>query len=155
MQISALTKFPGKTYPVALYSFEFMKVFWLLETSWGKGKPACLAYLIRTCIYPLFSVQSRPFLLSPSAHSVGSIPTALNPYSSKCGPWVPAVLESPESLPEMQILTSPSPHKATEWVWICSLVRSIVISVQIKVWEAPDLHLLRPLRAQPLLQVAA
>ena len=33
-------------------------------------------------------------------------------------------------------------------------MKSIVISVQIKVWEAPGLHLLRSLRAQPLLQVA-
>ena len=64
----------------------------------------------------ILSSLSHPFLLSPSAHSVGSIPTALNPYSSKCGPWAPAVLESPERAGNAgpDLTPTPHPHKATE-----------------------------------------
>lgn len=64
----------------------------------------------------ILSSLSHPFLLSPSAHSVDSIPTALNPYSSKCGPWAPVVLESPESARNAgpDLTATPHPHKATE-----------------------------------------
>ena len=52
---------------------------------------------------PPILCQSHRSLLSPSAHSLDSIPSALNSCYTKCGPRVPAALDLPESSLEMQI----------------------------------------------------
>lgn len=86
--VSSFTNFQENN-QTALYSFEllhFLSTWELLRKGYFRERVSLpgLGCLIRTCIYLLFSLcKSHPSLLSPSAHSVDSIPTALNPCYMK------------------------------------------------------------------------